>query len=92
MITQPDSERVLIHCHAGCGAGDILAAIGLDFGALMPDKGMTYSATRITKKDAPIVDEMLVEISKAMFNRGERLSEVDKATVLSAKLRLLTRG
>jgi hypothetical protein len=58
----------------------------------MPDKDSSFSATRITRKDAPIVDEMLVEISKAMFNRGERLSEVDKQTVLSAKLRLLTRG
>jgi hypothetical protein len=58
----------------------------------MPDKDSSFSATRITRKDAPIVDEMLVEISNAMFNRGERLSEADKATVLSAKLRLLTRG
>jgi predicted protein tyrosine phosphatase len=92
VITQPDSERVLIHCHAGCGAGDILDSLGLDWGALMPDKDSSFRATRITRKDAPIVDEMLVEISKAMFNRGERLSEVDKATVLSAKVRLLTRG
>jgi hypothetical protein len=58
----------------------------------MPDKDSSFSATRITKKDAPIVDEMLVEISRAMFNRGERLSELDKQAVLSAKLRLLTRG
>ena len=92
VITQPDSERVLIHCHAGCSAGDILDSIGLDWGALMPDKGLSFSATRITRKDAPIVDEMLVEISQAMLARGERMSEADKQTVLSAKLRLLTRG
>ena len=92
VITQPDNERVLIHCHAGCSAGDILDAIGLDWGALMPDKGLSFSATRITRKDAPIVDEMLVEISQAMLARGERMSEADKQTVLSAKLRLLTRG
>jgi predicted protein tyrosine phosphatase len=92
VITQPDNERVLIHCHAGCSAGDILDSIGLDWGALMPDKGLSFSATRITRKDAPIVDEMLVEISQAMLARGERMSEADKQTVLSAKLRLLTRG
>ena len=92
VITQPDNERVLIHCHAGCSAGDILDSIGLDWGALMPDKGLSFSATRITRKDAPIVDEMLVEISQAMLARAERMSEADKQTVLSAKLRLLTRG
>ena len=55
----------------------------------MPDKDSSYSATRITPKDAPIVDEMLVEISKAMLARGERMSELDKQAVLNAKLRLL---
>jgi hypothetical protein len=55
----------------------------------MPDKGMTYSATRITCKDEPIVDEMLIEISQAMFLRGERLSEMDKQAVLNARLRVL---
>ena len=89
VISQPDSERVLIHCHAGCSTGDILDSIGLDWGALMPDKGMTYSATRITRKDEPLVDEMLIEISQAMFLRGERLSEMDKQAVLNARLRVL---
>jgi hypothetical protein len=55
----------------------------------MPDKGMTYSATRITRKDEPIVDEMLIEISQAMLSRGERLSEMDKQLVLNARLRVL---
>jgi hypothetical protein len=55
----------------------------------MPDKGMTYSATRITRKDEPLVDEMLIEISKSMLSRGERLSEVDKQAVLHARLRVL---
>jgi hypothetical protein len=55
----------------------------------MPDKSMTYSATRITRKDEPIVDEMLIEISQAMLSRGERLSEMDKQLVLNARLRVL---
>jgi len=59
---------------------------------LMPDKGMTYSATRITRKDAPLVDEMLVEISRSMLARNERMSEADKNLVLGARLRLLQAG
>lgn len=89
VISQPDNERVLIHCHAGCSTGDILDSIGLDWGALMPDKGMAYSATRITRKDAPLVDEMMIEISKSMLSRGERMSETDKQAVLGARLRVL---
>jgi predicted protein tyrosine phosphatase len=89
VITQPDSERVLIHCHAGCSAGDILDSLGLDWGALMPDKDSSFSATRITRKDAPIVDEMLIEISRSMLDRGERMSEMDKQAVLGARLRVL---
>jgi hypothetical protein len=55
----------------------------------MPDKDSSYSATRITRKDEPIVDQMLIEISQAMFLRGERLSEMDKQAVLNARLRVL---
>ena len=33
VITQPDNERVLIHCHAGCSTGDILDSMGLDWGS-----------------------------------------------------------
>jgi len=92
VITQPDNDRVLIHCHAGCSTGDILDSMGLDWGALMPDKGMTYSATRITRKDEPLVDQMLIEISKSMASRGERMTEADKSAVLGARLRLLQAG
>jgi hypothetical protein len=33
-----DGERTLIHCFAGCGAADVLEAIGLDFSALYPEE------------------------------------------------------
>lgn len=92
VITQPDPERVLIHCHAGCPPGSILDSLGLDWGALMPSKDSSYSATRITQKDAPIVDEMIVEISRAMLSRGERMTEAEKRSVMDAKLRLLRKG
>lgn len=89
VITQKDGDRVLIHCHAGCSTGDILDSLSLDWGALMPDSDQSYRATRITRQDAGIVDEMTILIADSMFKRGERLSEVDKARVLSAKLRAL---
>lgn len=33
-----DDGRVLIHCHAGCGAAAVLDAVGLDYDALYPDR------------------------------------------------------
>jgi len=90
VITQvKDGDRVLIHCHAGCSPGDILDSIGLDWGALMPESDQSFRATRITRQDAGIVDEMTVLIAEGMVKRGERLSELDKQRVLSAKIRAL---
>jgi putative DNA primase/helicase len=37
VITERD-DKVLLYCHAGCGAAEILSAIGLDFSALYPPK------------------------------------------------------
>ena len=31
----PDG-RLLIHCHAGCGANDVVQAVGLDMSVLFP--------------------------------------------------------
>jgi hypothetical protein len=37
-IRELDDGRVLVHCFAGCGAADILGAIGLEFDVLFPPK------------------------------------------------------
>lgn len=35
-LSQGDDGRVLIHCHAGCSASDVLAAVGMGFRDLFP--------------------------------------------------------
>jgi DNA primase len=37
-IAQTDDGTILLHCFAGCGAGDVMAAIGLSLSDLFPDK------------------------------------------------------
>jgi hypothetical protein len=37
-ITEVGDGRTLIHCHAGCGAAEVLAAVGLDFADLYPPR------------------------------------------------------
>lgn len=37
-IKECDDGRVLVHCFTGCSVGDILAAVGLEFSDLFPEK------------------------------------------------------
>lgn len=37
-IRELDDGRILAHCFAGCAVDDVLAAIGLDFEALFPER------------------------------------------------------
>ena len=37
-VRELDDGRVLAHCFAGCGAADVLAAVGLDFDVLYPKR------------------------------------------------------
>jgi hypothetical protein len=36
-VTEGDDGRALVHCHAGCGIGEIVAAIGLQLSDLFPE-------------------------------------------------------
>ena len=37
-----DDGKILINCKAGCGAEDILGAIGMEFSDLMPEKAISH--------------------------------------------------
>jgi len=41
-IREADDGKVLLRCFAGCGADEVLAAIGLEFDALFPDRPDTH--------------------------------------------------
>jgi hypothetical protein len=50
-IQETDGGKILIFCHAGCGAADVLSAVGLDFSDLYPasrgfDSAARHSAPR----------------------------------------------
>ena len=42
-ITEQPDGRVLIHCFGGCGAEDVLVAVGLDWSAVMPESVETFA-------------------------------------------------
>lgn len=83
-----NGNRVLIHCHGGCGALDILESIGLDWSALYPE-GENYSPLFRNGREQRAIDDMVVAIARARLDKGERLSEHDKKALIKAKLRTL---
>ncbi len=75
-IQQLDDGRVLVHCHAGCGALDILSSVGLSWDSLFPDEG-EYRALGI---NAPreTIDSLIIEIAEHDRKLGKRMKAKDK--------------
>ena len=90
-VTEIDSgNRVLIHCHGGCGALDVLESIGLGWSALYPDDSENrYRPLWRSNQDQRAIDDMIVAIAQARRDKGERLSESDKQALIQAKLRTI---
>jgi DNA primase len=89
-VTEIDSgNRVLIHCHGGCGALDVLESIGLDWSALYPDDAERYRPLWRSNTEQKAIDEMIIIIAEAKRDKGERLNEVDKQALIQAKIRAL---
>lgn len=45
-LRELDDGTVLVKCFAGCGAADVLEAVGLDFGILFPGKPEPRASSR----------------------------------------------
>jgi hypothetical protein len=75
-IKETSDGRVLIHCHAGCGALDVLTAIGLEWDAIYPPTDREYRVGR-RKPRGESVDSLVVEIAEHDRAMGKRLSKRD---------------
>lgn len=85
-IKDAGGGRTLIHCHAGCGALDVLAALGLDWAALYPPTDRNYYAEQRQKERC--VDELVVEIALSDMRNGKQLSREDRDRASEALRRL----
>lgn len=81
----PDG-RVLVHCHAGCGALDVIAAVGLEWDALFPPTDRNYPAER--RQRAESIDELVIAIARSDMAKGIRLSATDMERYQLALLRV----
>ena len=88
-------DRVLIHCHAGCGAAEVVTALGLDMADLFERGADKYEGRqRRTPLDARAMlavlarDVVLAYTAASRLARGERLSERDCSALLAAAGRI----
>ena len=76
-ITQAN-DRVLIHCHAGCGGNEVLEAVGLDFSVLYPED-QTKNYVRPEYNTPTLEDIYFVAIYKSTVRRRETPLDSDTA-------------
>jgi hypothetical protein len=75
-ITETDHGQLLIHCFAGCGAADIVEAVGLKLSDLFPKDDYINTVRRGDRK---------VENYRLLIERGRHAAIL--VSVVAAKLR-----
>lgn len=88
-IRETSDGTILLHDFAGCGAGDIMAAVGLALRDLfprpLPDRGPLRPSERYVPRDvlACLAGECLtVAIMAGRIERGETLTEDDMQAII----------
>ena len=95
-IKETPDGRVLLHDHAGCATADVLAAVGLDFDALYPERAIGHHRRRerhpFQAGDvllAVSTEALIVAILAAQLADGHELTNEDHARLILATSRLL---
>jgi hypothetical protein len=95
-VRELDDGRVLLHCFAGCGTGEVLNALGMDFSELYPSKitGDYLPKVRKPWNASDVLTALSMEIliawnfTKVMANGGS-LSNADRERLLLCASRML---
>ena len=100
-IRETDDGTVLVHCFSGCGAADVLGAVGMNLAALFPDRpGDHRRKARRGQRHVPADvlaciarDAVLVMIAAEDVRQGKALSDddADKLSRASERLRRAAR-
>lgn len=97
-IRELDDGRLLLFCFAGCGAGEVLSAVGMELRALFPDKPQHHRAPLRRERlhahaarqalRALAADVVLVGIAAEDVARDQKLSETDRVRLWQAIRRI----
>jgi hypothetical protein len=93
-IREIDGDRVLVKCWAGCEPADVLAAVGLEFGALYPER--PTHRQRPERRPFPAADvlrvldreALIVATAASHLAGGGQLTDDDRARLLLAASRI----
>jgi len=97
-IKENHDGRILLKCFAGCGAADVMQAVGMTLSDLFPDgdkhEFRPFMFAQVERKQAEKrKDELreaklIVDMGEAMRQRGERMSQADMDRELQAYKKL----
>ena len=88
-VQELDDGRVLVKCFAGCGAADVMAAVGLSLSDLFADGAVAQQLKGWAQmcRQPSIVDAAMVEIGRTARRNGQRLSLKERDAELQAFMR-----
>lgn len=95
-VRELDDGRVLVHDFAGCSVQEVLAAVGLDFGALFPARAPEGHTVKGERRPFPAADvlravgfeALVVAMAAADLAAGKTLTDEDRARLRIAQERL----
>ena len=82
-VTDLPDGRVRVKCFAGCGALDVITAVGLEWAALFPPVDTRYKPIYSRPKDEEH-ERIVIAICEADRAAGKRLTKAEKARELEA--------
>lgn len=89
----PDG-RVLLHCHAGCDPDSVLAAVGLTFSDLMPErlqgdfKPVRFAFSALDALRALVADLLFIRLCALSLAQGQALIESDREALHQSAYRI----
>jgi hypothetical protein len=95
-VKETADGRLLLHCHAGCTTGAVLASIGLKLSDLFPATNTPRrpppapGVSRTELHKAASFEHIILQLMNADLKRGKTLSETDSQRCHLAKQRLQT--
>lgn len=92
-VRELDDGRILLHCFAGCDVHDVLAAVGLTFCDLFPERLKPAKSERRPFPASDVLrcvafEAMVVAAAAVALLAGEPFSEIDRERLILAASRI----
>ena len=94
-IRELDDGRVLVHDFGGCPIEDVLAAVGLDWDAVMPERAINHHIRRERRPHhasdilaSIAIEALIVALAASDICRGKTITDTDRERVMLAASRL----